>query len=178
MRILPIALPLAFLLSGCSPNGTPAIPVPEPTSAPVFASDEDALAAAKVAYGEYLAISDLISQQGGVNPDRLKQAVTPELLAHQVDFFGTFARSGQHQVGLSTITNVKLERLDDDGHGNVTVTIYACTDFSGTRFLDSVGQDVTPTMSRAATLELEFYLTPSSPLIMSSSGLWSGQSIC
>lgn len=178
MRMLPIALALALLPSGCSAHGTTAIPVAEPTSAPVFASDEDALAAAKMAYGNYLVISDLISQQGGVNPDRLKQAVTPELLAHQIEFFGTFAKSGQHQVGLSTITNVKLQRLEDDGYGHVTVTIYACTDFSGTRFLDSAGQDVTPTASRAATLELEFSLTPLSPLIMSGSGLWSGQSIC
>jgi len=149
--MLPIALALALLPSGCSAHGTTAIPAAEPTSAPVFASDEDALAAAKMAYGNYLAISDLIS---------------------------TFAKSGQHQVGLSTITNVKLQRLEDDGYGHVTVTIYACTDFSGTRFLDSAGQDVTPTASRAATLELEFSLTPLSPLIMSGSGLWSGQSIC
>ncbi len=54
-----------LLLSGCLPPQTTVTPTPEATAAPVFASDEEALAAATAAYAAYLAMSDQIFAEGG-----------------------------------------------------------------------------------------------------------------
>ena len=60
----------ALLLSGCLPQQPTATPPPEATAAPIFASDEEALAAATAAYAAYLAMSDQILKDGGKDPDR------------------------------------------------------------------------------------------------------------
>ena len=62
---------LALVLAGCAPD-VPAIQVPPtPTVTPLFASDEEALAAAEEAYAAYLAMSDEITSDGGERPERI-----------------------------------------------------------------------------------------------------------
>ena len=71
MRILPsiaLAALVVSLFSGCIPTEPLAdTPAPQPTSTPVFASEEEALAAAVEAYAGYLEMSDLIASEGGAN---------------------------------------------------------------------------------------------------------------
>ena len=64
-------LALGLALAACSTGGTPLPPAPSPSVTPVFASDEEALAAAKDAYTAYLKVSDQILVDGGANPDRI-----------------------------------------------------------------------------------------------------------
>ncbi len=56
------------LISGCLPTPTNVIPTAVPTGTPVFASEEEALAAAIEAYEAYLAVSDAILPDGGRGP--------------------------------------------------------------------------------------------------------------
>ena len=69
---------VALLLTGCAPTPPVITPEPSPSSSPVFASDEDALAAATEAYRKYLEVSDQIFIDGGSQPDRLKSVVDGE----------------------------------------------------------------------------------------------------
>jgi hypothetical protein len=174
MRMLSVALALALLLSGCSPNGTPAIPVPEPTSAPVFASDEDALAAAKVALAAYIAVSDAISQDGGANPERIAEVVTPEWLPTELNSWRAFQRRGEKLVGSTSIKKVKLEQTSDAG----TVVVYACIDFTASTMIDKTGIDVGRKGPDDGTLEITFEIAKSVDLLLADSELWSGESIC
>ncbi len=57
---------LLLVLTGCTPGDEVVVPDPEPTVEPMFATDEEALAAAEEAYGAYLAASDASLAGGGV----------------------------------------------------------------------------------------------------------------
>ncbi|HEX6365881.1 MAG TPA: hypothetical protein VF000_07010, partial [Agromyces sp.] len=77
------AASVALLLGGCVgvPGATPtptAAPSPSPSPEPIFASDEEALAAAVEAYERYLRVSQMIGEEGGANPRRILSVVTPE----------------------------------------------------------------------------------------------------
>ncbi len=68
-------------LTGCvDGDRLPTLP-PTPTSTPIFASEEEALAAAEEAYAAYLEMSNLISSEGGVEPERIAPFVTADQLA-------------------------------------------------------------------------------------------------
>ena len=67
-RLLPLAVLGAALLAGCLPTDPPVTPPPTSDLEPVFASDEEALAAAEEAYGAYLAAADEILSSGGADP--------------------------------------------------------------------------------------------------------------
>ena len=69
-------------VSGCTgaPGATPA-PTSSAAANPIFATDEEALAAAEAAYEKYSEASALVAGDGGVNPDRVDAAVSPEYAA-------------------------------------------------------------------------------------------------
>src|SRR5690606_24012229 len=81
---------VAVLLSGCVQQGPEVTPPPEPSTTPIFASDEEALAAATEAYEAYLAMSDLIAQEGGVNPERIESVAVRKALADALEGFSVF----------------------------------------------------------------------------------------
>ena len=85
-------------LVGCAPEDSP-VPPPTPDVKPLFASDEEALAAAEEAYAAYLAMSDEISHDGGVNPERIAPFVTSERLVTELDSFGRQRDLGIRSAG-------------------------------------------------------------------------------
>ncbi|MGB3413465.1 MAG: hypothetical protein WBA28_01980, partial [Microbacteriaceae bacterium] len=82
-----------FLGTGCSPEvGLP--PVPRPSVEPLFASDEEALAAVVEHYQEYLAVSDEVYADGGANPERLKPYVSAERYEEELSGAQSFQARG------------------------------------------------------------------------------------
>ena len=75
-----LALASALVLTGCTAPPPHTVAVSSPTATPVFASDEEALAAAVEAYEKYLAVSDQIAQEGGAGADSFADVVTDEWL--------------------------------------------------------------------------------------------------
>lgn len=170
MRALALLLPLV-VLAGCV--GPPVVtPVPTPTATPVFASDEEALAAAEEAYAAYVAVEDAIAQEGGLNPQRLKDLVTEDWLTHETDSFAMLAASGRRQLGETTLAHVELQQFD-----SYMLVAYFCVDFTGTSFVDADGQPVDTNGPDKATIEAAFEVQPEGQLLLSRSELWS-QSIC
>ena len=171
------ALALAvLLLSGCLPQQSAVTPTPEPTSTPVFASEEEALAAATAAYAAYLAVSDQIGADGGANPERLKPLVTAEWLAKEVGAFKEFSSTGWRQSGLTTLRSSALQQFSDD-----SVTLYVCTDANETRFYDSSGADVTPAVRQTeSSLEVSFAIGASADgrLLLEGNDPWAAESFC
>lgn len=156
MRVGALALLGMLTLSGCG-GGTP-IPTlpPTPTATPVFASEEEALAAAEEAYAAYSEMSDLISSQGGVDPERIAAFVTERRLVDELRGFETLRDSGLRLEGKASVTAVELQRYDEVA-GEVEIAFYGCVDFSGSRVLNSAGEDVTP-VDREDVLLLEIVL--------------------
>jgi hypothetical protein len=134
---------LALALAGCTGAPTPT-PSPTETSAePIFASDEEALAAAKAAYERYRAISAEISQDGGEEPERIDVAVTPKYAAALHEEFAALKEHGLHMQGTTAIDSLSLAEWYGDA-GVARVSLYLCRDVSGTRVIGPDGKDVTP----------------------------------
>jgi hypothetical protein len=171
-------------LSGCVPTPPPVVPTapPTPAATPVFASNAQALAAAKAAYEKYLAVSDEIFDDGGENPDRLLTVATPAVLKFEMPGFEEEKSKDRRTTGASTIDQIVLESyFPNSASGVEIVTVYACVDVSNVDVLDSDGHSVVPhDRPDALTFESTFDLrSPSSDtLILSSERLWTGASIC
>lgn len=170
-----------MLLSGCAKPDPVVTPAPASSSKPLFASDEDALAAATKAYAAYLKMSDQIAQEGGVNPQRLSPLVTPEWLGKQIAVFDKFAETGNRQTGTTTFTVNRLQKVDDNGRGEATVVVYVCTDLSSTKILNSSGADVTPAdVQTTVPFEESFVSTAErgAVLLLSEDVVWAGKNFC
>ena len=176
MRVKPlIAIPLiAFALAGCSAQQ----PAPKETTAaadqkPLFASDEEALAAAQAAYANYLDVSDQIARDGGANPERLKGLVSDSLYSEQVSGYKDVNAKGLKASGASTFDNFRIQDITDS-----SITNYVCLRLSGIHVIDSSGSDVTPS-GRDDNLPLQMeWKQVSGKLVLEKSEVWTGQNFC
>jgi len=155
----------------------------------VFASDEEALAAAEDAYRAYLEVANAVAQDGGLNPERYKAVTTHEWLQQEVESAEALQASGDRQVGELSLTSMTLQQVDYVG-ADASVSAYLCLDISGTTFIDAAGNDVTPpNREPIAGLEVVFRAektglmdrpaaSRSVRLLVEGSDLWTGQSFC
>jgi hypothetical protein len=176
-----VAVAFAALLGGCAPQVQPPPPKPSPSSSPVFASDEEALAAATKAYDAYLKVSDQIAQDGGSNPNRISSLVTKEWLPQELNGFSEIAKAGRHQVGSSTFQPLTLEQIGQGNSRIAIVSAYVCLNVAGIKFVNEKGEDFTPSnQPESIPFEVEFQgagpgLTQ---LLLSRTSQWSGSGIC
>ncbi len=172
------AFACALLLQGCVPGEPHHKPTPTAIAsvAPVFASEAEALAAARKAYEGYSKAADLVGLEGGANPQRLSNWLTPEWLEVETKSFEEFAKSGLHLEGITKYTHFELERFSDSG-GSVEMSIYVCSDLTSTKLRDRANKDVTPS-DRALILPLEVGFInrakESSELVITRSESWTG----
>lgn len=172
-------------LAACAPDEPERPPGHTPNHHPVFASDEEALAAAEDAYSAYLAVANLVAQEGGMDPERYADVVTHSWLSHEIESAAAFSESGTRQVGEVAYSSLSLQQVDlVDG----SLSVYACLDVSGARILDAGDIDVTPE-ERDPVVPVELDLralktglakSPGGPpvLLIDGSELWTGQDFC
>jgi hypothetical protein len=150
------------------------------TSAPVFATDEEALAAATEAYARYLAVSGTITSETGQSSERIADFVSNDFLTESMDDFAWFSNSQVRSVGAVTFKQATLQSYTQTG-GSVTVVLYLCQDVSGVRLFDVSGLDVTPA-DRADVLPLEVELESGraapTVLVVSRANVWAGEPFC
>lgn len=161
----------ALVLTGCAtPTPMPTAP-PAPSDSPVFASDEEALAAAEEAYGRYSRVADQILVDGGADPERLKEFVSDEIYATEEPGFLRFASKGWHGVG-ETYFTLTLQHYDDR-----QVVVYSCDDVSETDVLDSAGVSVVkPDRTTLIPFEVTFDVEDSMRIV--GSDVWTGGGVC
>jgi len=176
MRILRPAAGLllcAIMLSGCVPTEPADEPSPEPTSASVFASEEEALTAAEEAYAEYLAVSDAISQDGGANPERIEPLVTEDRFPIELELFSQFEDQALRTEGATAFDSLELQQYD-----GTPIHAYVCLDVTDVRVFDAGGQDVTPT-NRPGRLPLQIQLVVfDRSTLLAESDVWDGDNFC
>jgi hypothetical protein len=145
---------------------------------PVFASEEEALAAAGELYGRYLAISNEIGQGGWKDTSQLRSVARDRALNDDTSTAEGFQANGWTQVGESTFDSLILQQLEDAGAGAVDLVVYLCIDVSKVDVLDSHGQSVI-TSSRPERQPLEVEIDDvEGDLKVSRSEVWSGQDFC
>ena len=172
----------ALSLAGCVQPPPHVIPTSTSSTAPVFASDAAALAAAKKAYVAYLAVSDQILIDGGKDPKRLLTVATPAELRNQMPGFEAEATKHWRSTGGTRIDAISLQSFDQSTRGSqAIVTVYACIDVSGVDVLDQDGRSVvSSSRPKASTFQATFDLATHGPpqLMMANEQPWQGKGIC
>ncbi|MET4158468.1 hypothetical protein [Agromyces sp. PvR057] len=167
---------LAMALSGCSADVEPtAAPTPSTSSdaAPIFASDEEALAAAVAAYEAYLDVAQEIGEEGGEDPGRLRNAVTSDYADQEIPNYESLSEHHYRVEGRGSLDKPTLMERSDS-----TVRIYGCIGVGTSRVLDAEGNDITqPDRDSAVPLELTFSWS-GDRLLLAGSDVWSGEDYC
>ena len=177
-----VAVLAAVVLCGCTQKDPVVIPEPEPSSAPIFESDEEALAAAEVAYGEYLKVSNEITADGGEGAERIEPFVSNVYFESAAAGFGTYQTDGLRTEGTTSLESAKLQQREDQGTGPARIVVYACVDISKIRVLNSLNKDVSPANKQVPVpFELDFEAIKTENQIdmrLNGSELWSGANFC
>lgn len=177
--LLALTLAAALLASGCATEP----PVPTPTAAttapPIFASEDEALAAAEEAYGEYLRVVDQILSEGGRAPDRLKKIATPDLYAFEAEGFKQVRADKSHTTGTTTFDSMRIQRFVatriDRGE---QIAAYVCDDYSDVDVVNSDGVSVVRE-SRLDRVPIEVaFAFSDGELKVARIDLWEGENFC
>jgi hypothetical protein len=180
-RVSLIALAAAFLLTGCVPTDPIVTPNPEPSSTPIFATEEEALAAATAAYAAYQAAVD--SGFATYETSELANVAGNPALAAARASVESYKAKGKYQVGNSKIDSVSFvnsSAILEPGSSDESVQIYACLDVSGTDVLDSRGVSVLPAgQARRFPLiaSLKWNTSSQSLRVVEEEG-WNGDNFC
>ncbi|MCX7521974.1 hypothetical protein OSC27_06735 [Microbacterium sp. STN6] len=172
----------AFLLSGCASAPSPVkTHSSKPAATPVFATNDEALAAATKAYAEYQSIGQKIAQNGGEGATQIVSVVTPTKAKAELQEFKELRERGYRQVGESRYTKIQLQEDQITDVGGA-LSIYVCVDSSATDFVDAAGTSVLPSdRSPLATVVAQFKSASAEhpkQLVVSRIEPWSGKSIC
>ena len=175
------------LLVGTS--GCAAEPAPAPTSsasssptpaAPVFASDEEALAAATEAYANYLATYDAAWSGDDTSMDAYLALSTGSARQEELESKKEWDAKGWRAIGTTSFDSMQLVDLELEG-GVQTVRTYVCLDVSKGDVVDASGASVAKAdRPLRIPLEVDFQApTPDADDIkVSRSEVWSGRNFC
>ncbi|MGY4859940.1 hypothetical protein [Cryobacterium sp. AP23] len=167
--------------AGCASAPAPTPRSAAPTAAPVFVSDEEALAAATEAYEQYVLVADQIVREGGVDPSRISRYVSDDLATSEIESFVSLQERNLHGVGESSYSNFSLQQVLQNPSGVKVVTAYVCSDLSKTDVVDEAGESVVaPDRQDRKPYEIGFDLSDASlgTLVVSSITVWDGDGIC
>jgi hypothetical protein len=169
----------AAALTGCTPGASPApTPTSTPTSTAIFASEDEALAAATDVYQEYLAVSDQVSSDGGTDPERLRPFLADAYWLTEEASIEQLRAAGVHTDGNSSFDSAELVEISDDMN---VVTVRLCADVSNIRIVDSSGEDITPSdRTDRIPLEVEFAvdMADTRSLLIARSDVWAATDGC
>ena len=176
------ALAMVLTISGCFAEEDPTpTTVPVPSATPIFASEEEALAAAEEAYSAYLELSDQIGADGGQGVDRLIPYVTKGQLEEERQNFEEYEEEGFSTRGSTSLVNFQIQRPPTLDQGVTSLSAYACLDASKLRVFDAAGKEVTtPNRQQKQTFQVDFELRPevSGQFLLNGMEIWSGEALC
>ena len=137
--LVPFVLAASVMLA--STSGCTAPPEPEPTPTALFATDEQAYAAAEEVYREYIvAVNARIA--GASTPDP-QDYLTGLALEADIDGVRSLEDEGVHLAGESVVTSFAGTRSSVEG-GRLSVSARACLDAQNVTLIDGTGANVTP----------------------------------
>lgn len=168
---------ITLTVVGCSP--APPERSAQPTKsarAPAFATPDEAFEAAVAVYARYVELWNLIASEGGAGSERLLEVVADNPFAEEeMQVFSDFAASGVKIEGGVTFSRARLVQYKADTDA---IQIYACSDISRARVIDSQGTDVTPERDELIPLIVTFTVTPSATVLLTEREQWDGPGVC
>jgi hypothetical protein len=155
--------------------------VAEPTmpalAPPVFASSDEALAAATSAYSDYQSMSNAIAHEGGAEPQRISKFAAGEVLESELSTYGRMAAEGLRLVGNLAFDSFSLQSAD---LASGEVVAYVCLDVTETDVINRSGATVVPEgRSNRYPLQVSFvHKSSTNRLLVEKSDSWSGSNFC
>lgn len=171
---------VVLTLAGCQTADPVVVPQPEPSTTPLFASEEEALAAAEEAFGAYLAVADQIFADGGAEPERLKAVATQSVYDQDLEGFKNYEIEGKRSTGGSTFDSLQLQSADLSGYAFTSVVVaYLCEDFSAVEVFDSGGSLVSdPSRQTRWPIVATFDAADDGELVVAEVEQWTGDDFC
>lgn len=174
------AVALGASLAACA-DTTRIPPAPTDTDAvePLFASDEEALAAAVEVYEEFLSATASILEDGGANPERLRPLVSEEIYQSELVGFRDVEDRGLRVIGVTTLTGARLQqRIVAQDQSAELVISYICVSREGSDVLDGDGQSVVnPEAPTRLSFEVETTHTAEGGIV-TEKVFWGDTSVC
>ncbi|TFD45662.1 hypothetical protein E3T55_18565 [Cryobacterium frigoriphilum] len=170
-------------VTGCAASAEPP-PQPTPTRtviSPLFASNEEALAAATAAYAAYLETSDLILSEGGAEPERIRLVASRTFADIEISGYDKVRAQGLHTIGTSGFDSVTMQQVDEKARDGVGIVVaYLCLDVSQTDVLYANGASA---VSAARPDRIPFEVTfdrssSANSLIVAKQTVWSRGGVC
>jgi hypothetical protein len=169
-------------MCGCVAPEPVAVPTPDASATPLFASDEEALAAATEAYARYVAVSDQILIDGGLKPERLLEVATQAVFEKQSEGYQIAFERGWRSTGGTVVDSVTLQDFASNAvEGTDIVTVYACIDVSKVDVVDASGASVvSDSRPDRSPYEASFDAVngTSTKLVLSGEKIWTGENFC
>ena len=170
---------LAVALSGCA--GAPA-PTPTPTvsasAAPIFASDEEALAAAEAAYERFLAASAQATSKGGPGVAGLAAVASGNAYVSQVESVEDYLNDRVHSTGRRTFATYALQSVVLGADEVVVVSFYVCDDLRG---LDVLREDGSSVVASDRVVDVPYLVVVEGEresMKVSEKALWERENFC
>jgi hypothetical protein len=173
---LGILIALAGLTSCTGDEGPPLSPMPVPSGTPVYASEEEALAAAEEVYGRYLEAENALGQGGWNDVSLVEPFVTGDALEDEAATAADFSSKGYVQEGSIRLASITLQQADFSSRADIST--YICLDLSLAKVLDSSGNPL-ETDGRPDLFPLEVgFGDGDGALKIYRSDPWSGTTFC
>jgi len=170
---------VALTLVACVPDDEPVRPDPSPTASPIFASDEEALAAAEAAYGAFQVVEDQVSAAGGEGAEKFEEVAVGSALKSAEEGMATYVELGYRSVGSTGYKLPTLQQYDPySGGGTAVVSAYLCLDLTGLDVVDASGTSVVAaTRPNQQAFEVSFDLIDDR-LLLATREPWEGAGVC
>lgn len=169
-------------LTGCTPEPAPrASETSVPTDAPVFASDEEALAAATEAYATYLAAGDAAEEAGTPSREHFLSLSSGEAHESDLSVAASFDEKGWKQVGSTSFDSMTIQSAEINEDEKLEIRVYVCLDVTNSDIVDSSGVSVSQSdRPLRMPLAVAFVGTDQSNdhFQMTESRVWSGSNFC
>lgn len=181
MRILSgmvVAAAVLLGLTGCSPTPPPIELPPSPSSTPLFASEEEALAAAEEVYGAYSRAANQIAQEGWQDLSVVEPFVTPDFFAIITDYATDLNAAGYRREGNIAFQAIGIQRQSVTANGFTLVETYICVDLTDSRTVDSSGTAVVDTVPLESQPFVAQVLFSSDQGRIDAEEPWGGVSFC
>ena len=176
-----LVVAIGLTASGCATDDPAPKPSTSTSAAPLFASDEEALAAAEEAYAAYLAVVDNVLHGGGMDTSKLADVAVSDALDQANEDALEFRTLMLHTEGSTSIRSIALQQNDSAARGSGEVVVaYVCEDASSVKLLDSIGvSQVDVNRPNITPFEVSFSKQDDSErLMVHSRVLWSGENPC
>jgi len=169
-------------LTSCAPDEPVSDAKPTPTASPLFASEEDALAAARATYEGFLRTSETIVDEDGASSERIDRFATAEVAESEKRGFANLAAANERIVGEIVLEKLLLQSYRPQAPGGLgVVSVYACVNVGDTDVVDENGNSVVAADrpdKTAFEVSFDSYAPSPTKLRLSSKGVWEGGGVC